>query len=686
MRILQSNFTLQRMFYCLKLGSLILILMSFLPQEGMMVHASDWTTVFIPQDGRTEIRHGNLNYTFSDYPNRESWETRAEHLRKRILVSTGLWPMPEKQPLNPQITGRIEHEDYIIENVYFESFPGFFVTGNLYRPKGKQGPFPGVASPHGHWSTGRLVHEELGSIPARGISFARQGYIAFAYDMIGYNDSKLQVPHTYGGDPKGYLWGISLMGLQLWNSIRVVDFLSSLPDVDPDRIACTGASGGGTQTFMLMAVDKRVKVAAPVNMISAHFQGGCLCENTPNLRLDNFNVEFGAMMAPRPLLMVSATGDWTKNTPEVEFPAVQSIYRLFGATDRVTSVQVNAEHNYNQESREAVYAWFGKWLLGVDNAEKFKEGSVTPDPPKKMLVFPDGKLPANAITGDQLVANLVQYAETQIQSLKPEDAVSLQAYQQVMGTAYRYAINAQQPQACDLQVKVVSKDDRENYSVEKLILGRKQVGEQMPAILLAPEHPSGAVIVVHPSGKAGLIEDDAPNSLIQGLLDRQLMVLAIDTFGTGELALLERDKDVRHFYTFNRSEISLRIQDILNAIAYLKTRTHTVHLVGIEEAGPWCLLARALTSDVRQTVVDAARYDYNDDDVWVDKLFIPQIRRAGDLRTAAAIIAPGKLIIHNVSDEFPRRWFRDVFEAAGNADAVHIQTEPMDTGDVLSHF
>src|SRR5690242_10887303 len=130
--------------------------------------------------------------------------------------------------------------------------------------------------------------------------------------MVGYNDTK-QTSHGFGGKSED-LWRFLPLGLQLWNSIRVTDFLEALPDVDASKIAATGASGGGTQTFLLTAVDDRIAVSAPVNMISAIMQGGDACENMPGLRIGTFNVEIGAMMAPRPMLMVSATGDWTKNT------------------------------------------------------------------------------------------------------------------------------------------------------------------------------------------------------------------------------------------------------------------------------------------------------------------------------------------------------------------------------------
>src|SRR5829696_5710024 len=274
----------------------------------------------------------------------EAWAPRAKYLRDHVLASAGLMPMPVRTPLRPVIFDDVPHADYVVSKVYFESLPGFFVTGNLYRPTGA-GPFPAILSPHGHWTYGRLENTAVNSGPGRAIGLARQGFVVFAHDMVGFGDSR-QLPHTFGGRRES-LWGLSLGGLQLWNGIRALDFLESLPYVRRDSIGVTGESGGGTQTFLLASVDPRVAVAVPVNMISLHMQGGCLCENLPGLRLDTNNVEIAATIAPRPLLMVSASGDWTTNTMEREYPAVRALYALRGAADRVHAVRFDAPHNYN---------------------------------------------------------------------------------------------------------------------------------------------------------------------------------------------------------------------------------------------------------------------------------------------------------------------------------------------------
>jgi hypothetical protein len=232
------------------------------------------------QDARNiDIHDSNTPFKMPVFTSREAWLERAAFLRKQILASAGLLPMPEKTPIHAEVFGKVERSGYSVEKVLLETYPGFYLGGNLYRPAGGHGPFPVVVSPHGHWAYGRLENQQLVSVPGRCINLARQGFVVFTYDMIGENDTN-QIPHHWG-DKRYDLWNINPLGAQLWDSIRAVDFVSSLADVDASRIGVTGASGGGTQTFMLTAVDERIKAAVPVNMISATMQGG-ICENAAN--------------------------------------------------------------------------------------------------------------------------------------------------------------------------------------------------------------------------------------------------------------------------------------------------------------------------------------------------------------------------------------------------------------------
>lgn len=627
----------------------------------------------------------NTPYTFPGYTKTE-WTEKADALRQQIRVANGLIPAHEPTPLNAEIFGKIEREDYSVEKVYFEPFPGFFTTGNLYRPLGKSGPFPGIVSPHGHWTRGRLESIERGSIPGRCINFAKQGYVIFAYDMLGYNDSGKQIDHRYGGVREG-LWGLSAMGLQLQNSISSIDFLESLPDVDSERIGCTGASGGGTQTFILTAVDERIKVSAPVNMISATMQGGCICENAPNLRLDTSNIEIGALMAPRPLLLVSATGDWTVKTPTVEYPAIRSIYAHFDAEDKVHQVQVDAEHNYNQESREAVYAWFAKWFLGAADPSAFKEVPFQVEPDEALLAFSGREMPTHALKQEAFLPTWANRCRKAMEKRKPTNASELETFRQEMGSGLQHALGLQIPKSTDVTLVepkgAFPTTYQANLSARHLVISRKDIGDTIPAILFSPEPQVGhdpVVVIVHPEGKEKLIDAETgePLPLITDLLSADRKVLLIDVFGTGEHTDYERSEDTNYFTTYNRTTAALRVQDIVTALHCFTGRgdVSEVNLIGIGEAGLWSLLAAGF-ANVKNIVVDAAEFNLKDnlegDAVFLETLPIPNIRQVGDFQTAGTLIAPRPLIIHNTGEAFDTTWIAEVYGNIGASDHLLVE-------------
>jgi len=635
------------------------------------------------QDRRlTAVRHTDSFFSFPVYQSKRDWEDRAKELRRQILVAAGLWPLPEKCPLNAQVFGRIERGGYSVEKVYFESYPGFYVTGNLYRPAGRTGPFPAIACPHGHWGRGRLENTDQGSVPGRCTNFARQGSVVFSYDMVGYNDSK-QVDHRFVGT-RETLWGIHPLGLQLWNSIRVLDFLSSLPDVDPGRLGCTGASGGGTQTFLLAAVDDRVKVAAPVNMISAHFQGGCLCENAPGLRFGTYNVEFGAMMAPRPLLLVSATGDWTDETPRVEYPAIRSVYELFGAEDKVHYVQIDAGHNYNEASREAVYAWFGRWLLQDAETEGFNEEAFKVEEDEDLLVFAGRELPHGALTYEELVNQIISEDRQLLEARRPKGRAGLAQFRDLFVPALEDVLGVEVPEPNDIAVERTGRTKRSSFWVERLLVGRRCYGDQIPAVMFLPV-TSGqtfpATLIVHAEGKAALIdmERGEPGRMVAGLLERGHAVMTIDPFLIGEynspFERARRERKGNYFTTFNPTDDALRVQDVLTSIVYLQDRwdVRSINVVGLGDAGIWCLLAAGVKKELGRVAADLAGFDPANEDQWQQRAFVPGIRRLGGLRTAAALAAPVPLYIFNAHDGFDAGWVAQAYRAAGVEHVLKVE-------------
>lgn len=614
---------------------------------------------------------------FTPPADKQQWTSRAQALRQQVLLAAGLWPLPEKCPLNPVIHGRIDRDDYTVEKVFFQSYPGFYVTGNLYRPKGKPGPFPAVLCPHGHWADGRFYHtpdkevqKQLGDglekdpdaarypLQARCANLAKLGCVVFHYDMVGYADADPQhFPHraTFR-DIESDLYAINILGLQTWDSIRALDFVCSLPDVDQSRLACTGASGGGTQTFLLMAIEDRLSAAAPVCMISAgDHQGGCVCENASYLRLFTDNVELAATFAPRPFIHPTATGDWTARFMEEGYPQIQAVYRLFGATDNVQAVRFTAGHNYNRNSRQAVYNFFNQHLK-LGHPQPIVEQKFTPIEPKDLSVFDaQHPRPANAIDAPALKTYLIESAARQLQALTPTDPASLQRYRSVLGPALRQMIASELPSAEQVRAESKGQINRNGLSVEKLLISRKNSSEKLPALLFHPAKPTGQVtLVIHPQGKAALLEHDAPGPLLSALLAQGQSVLSIDCLLTGELSGLPPApaKPVEFVAGYNRTTLANRVHDILTAIAYLKGRPQSrqVNLVGLQQAGAWCLLARALAGDaLAKTAAEAQELDFRSVASPGDPNYLPAALRYGGLWSLAALAAPADLLLLNTS-------------------------------------
>ena len=618
------------------------------------------------QDARNTLVHNSrTHFSMPSFTSREAWEERAAFLRKQILSSAGLLPMPNKNPLRAEVFGKLDRDGYSVEKVLLETYPGFYLGGNLYRPRGKQGPFPAIVSPHGHWAYGRLENQGLVSVPGRCINLAMQGFVVFSYDMIGYNDTN-QAPHHWG-EPRHELWSVGPMGWQLWNSIRAVDFVTSLPDVDANRIGATGASGGGTQTFLLMAVDPRIRAAAPVNMISATMQGG-VCENAPNLRVggnnDTSNMVIGALMAPRPLLLVSATGDWTRNTPNEEYPAIRSIYSLLGAEESVQQQQVDEQHNYNKQSREAVYRFFGEKLLGTQGPVPEKRFQV--EQLGDLLALHGRQRPANAVTFEELLANWISDSKRNVEQLRPRDRESLEKARSAFQERLSFSAHVSDPAPPD----VISQKIEGALAGEALLLGRKGKEDRVPALWLTPRRQNAKAaptLIAHPEGIAwARASAQSGDGLVRRILDGGGSVLAVDLFQTGS-ARAPRERTNRAFTVFNQTDDAHRLQDILTALAYLRARTNATatNLAGLELAGVWAYFARALSSYPVNLAADLSQFRVDSDEEYLQRFFIPGLRKAGDFRAASVLNSRGRLLVHNTGPEFPADWLNESVKASG---------------------
>jgi dienelactone hydrolase len=559
----------------------------------------------------------DTHFVMPAYAGLEAWKMRRAVLRQQILSAAGLSPMPPKTPLHPEIFGRLERNGYTIEKVLLETMPHYYLGGNLYRPL-KPGKHPGVLIPHGHWEYGRLENQPLNSTPTEGANLAKQGYVAFAIDMVGVNDT-LQTPHEFGG-PREDLWSFSPLGLQLWNSTRALDFLVSLDDVDPSRIGVTGASGGGSQTFLLTAVDDRVQVSAPVNMVSGYMQGGARCENAPGLRVGTSNLEIAALMAPKPMLLVSSTGDWTSHVPNEEFPAIQQVYALYDKAANVENFHQDAPHNYNRKAREAVYRFFAKHLLQDPKYDEYVEHEVPIERLQDMLGLMNRPLPAGALSYEDLFKQWQEMARTQF---KAYDIDSLRAhFQQSIGVVWPSGVL------------------REEQPGGKLLLGRAGAGDRIPVRLLPGT--GTPVLVVDPNG----IEAGGKSSVVARLQKEGHAVLLIDVFQTGS-AVAPRDRSATYFLGFNQSDDANRVQDIVTALAFLHEQAlgdgqqagRPIELIGLDRAAVWCLFAAAVTP-VPTKLDGVPEAFHGSDEEFLEQFPVPGVQRQGGLAAAMKLSEP----------------------------------------------
>ncbi|KAA5545192.1 acetylxylan esterase [Roseiconus nitratireducens] len=437
------------------------------------------------QQDVSKLKTLNGHFPFHVPDSVDAWQRRAEQLRSRVMVATGLWPMPTREPIKPVIHGKVQRPGFTAEKVYFQSLPGHFVTGMLFRPspespnRGEDGKRPGVLCPHGHGGrlmrlsdqelkaqleSGGEVHEKSGRYPklARCAHLTRMGCVVFIYDMLGYGDSHqiaFEVAHRHadprpeesdGSRPCFYSMEAdlnlqSIMGLQTWNAIRSLDFLAELPDVDAGRLGVTGGSGGGTQTILLDAIDPRIRVSFPNGMVSTSMQGGCYCENCNYLRIGTGNVELAALFAPKPQGMTAAD-DWTRDMMNDGFPELRRLYEMLGArTDVMCRPLLQFPHNYNYVTRQTMYRWMAEHL-DLSDQTPLVEQDFEPFSEEELSVW-DDQHPAPRESGVEHERDVLAWWNDQNdQALDRKRDEGPQEWNQVLATAWRVIFDSDWPQ------------------------------------------------------------------------------------------------------------------------------------------------------------------------------------------------------------------------------------------------
>lgn len=601
-----------------------------------------------------------------------AWSARQREIRERVQLAAGLFPLPPKTPLHAVVHGRVVRDDYTIDRVFFESFPGHYVTGNLYLPKNPPpgGLMPGILSPHGHWPDGRfmdrgagspLVQEQLATgaerfesgarafLQARCVQLARMGCAVFIYDMLGYADS-VQVPHrsgrredlsgtapgTYGlYSPMADLRLESTFGWQTWNTLRALDFLLTVPGVDPARLACTGESGGGTQTLVLGALDDRLAAAFPCVMVSTAMQGGCVCENASYLRINQGNVDLAAAFAPKPMGMTAAN-DWTKELATKGFPDLKRVWTQLGHPDDVMATfNTHWPHNYNHVSRTTMYGFMSDHFhLGF--AKPVLEREFTVSSPAELTVWDAAhpKPAGTAIGGEHEKAVLKFWSDESDRVLQGRDDLVRRAWQIIIGRT--------PPAAADVSFDEVG-----------VIINRRD-HERVPCVVTAPsDGQRDGVVVVWLTDDPADPPAAAPASLIQA--GAVVVQPKLYLQGTARQPLVPGETEDPDFHDstssacftfgYNPPLLARRVHDVMTVVSWLRAQpayaSAKIILAGSQGAGVTAAAATAvLDRAIDDSVLATDGFRFASLTAPWQPMFVPGAVKYGDvpalLRLAAA--------------------------------------------------
>ncbi len=672
-------------------------------------------------------------FPFEPSESPEAWEKRAEYVKRQIKVAAGVWPEPENTKIKATLHGKVDRDDYTVESVFFESSPGLFVTGSLYRPKGKQGPFPMILSPHGHFAEGRFydrgekkVKEDIlagaekyevgGRYPlqARCVQLARMGCMVFHYDMLGYADGislSYELIHRFAKQRPEMSseknWGlfsaqselrlINALGLQTLNSIRALDWVTSLAEVDDKRIGITGASGGGTQTFILSAIDDRITAAFPAVMVSTAMQGGCTCENATYLRVNTGNIEFAALMAPRPIGM-SAADDWTKEIETKGLPELKQHFKMMGVPDNVIGKYYPFPHNYNYVSRAMMYEFFNQhFKLG------FKSPIIEPDfvpLTREELAVWNKKYPAppsNEKSEIKILHTLAKNNAAQIKHLTPKDQTSLARYRKIVGGAIEVMVGRPLPEVHDLEQKNILKEEKKGYQQYTSLIKNKRFGEATPTLFLLPQQWNQKVVIwLHDEGKSGLLQKNgAPVAPVQRLIDSGTAVAGIDVLYQGDFQQLQPApaelpvvKNPREFagYTlgYNHPVFAKQVHDILNVLSFTKhhkSKPQSISLVGFGFSGVRAAAACAHSPElISQLAVGTDGFRFAEITNIRDLRLWPGAVKYGDVNGLLSLCQPAALWIAGKSATVPDI-VKATYKSAGMLDQVAVKTEASNNAD-----
>lgn len=537
------------------------------------VHGDDMVHAYLERDANRI--HGTF---LNGVETKADWEKSRPAYKEEFLYMLGLSPMPEKTPLRTVVTGTLKGEGYEVDKLHFQSSPGLYVTGNLYRPASANPGerFPTILYVCGHADRGRNGNKA--AYQSNGIWFARHGYVCLMIDTL----QRGEVAGIHHGTYRENRWwwhsrGYTSAGVECWNGIRAIDYLVSRPDVDANRIGVTGISGGGAVTFWIAGADERVKVAIPISgmadlpsyLSDRVINGHCDCMFLHNTYEWPWT-RIAAMIAPRPLLFVNSDQDpiFPMNANERVSNRLETVYSLFGAGDKVDTVVSIGGHAYREDIRKASYRFMNTYFKNdpsevldseVDLVSGRRGEETHPIPPESLRVFPeDSDLPKDELnsTIDQ---HFVPMAEVDVPAQSGFESWKTELVEKLREVTFR-----------NFPKQIPAARVKEEDASGKLIL------ETEPGIEVAIKAPSRGSISSDPNRIALVVNTSGADSLDWGeWVEDTDLVFVLEPRGVGRTRWTVRNPPnyvARSHALLGRTVDSLRVWDIVATARYLKQK------------------------------------------------------------------------------------------------------------------
>jgi len=604
-------------------------------------------------------------------------DVRRWQRRVRKNLSDILGEFPERTPLRPRTVGKIERRDLRVEKIIFESQPKYYVTANLYIPKDRPLPAPGVLVTCGHAEPGkgyRLYRDA-------GIGLARKGYVALVFDPTGQGERSECIDpktrrhlvrrtvsqHHWTGKPC-FLTGMTLAGYRTWDGIRCIDYMLTRKEIDADHIGVMGNSGGGAMTLLITAANERVAACAASHpggrMENTHIRG-----RRPPDRL------LYSLIAPRPCRIIVGDQSGEETGHRVKLNIMKPFYEAYGCPERLELVLVDGVHDLKRPKREASYEWLNRWF---GREEEGSDEPVFRTISEQRLWCTRGGQVQLSIKGETMRSlNSARADRIAPQRTLPKSAATLKKQQAALVRRVAKRIGFQRTKT-PLNATSMGTSRVPGATVERLLF-ESEPGMPIPGLLFTPSDADPMLPVVIYAGEHGKPATLTPGPVPLLLARRGCLVLAIDVRDTGETSLcpVEPRTKWRDYHperwkhdclairalAIGRSRCAMRVLDVVRAVDVLDERgtlaDRAVAVVGEGRGGIWAMKAAAF--DPRIAAVAAVRtlasYRLITDNVYYNQFehfWVPGVLADYDVPDLPVLVAPRPLAILSPVDHMSR--------------------------------